>query len=217
MAEPGGAAGHNGGAAEGGAAAEVAAPERLRIGPFFEAFLLARKETERTAIDLDELAALTFFTRLRLHDGTTEAAAAKLCKWWRGADAVMNHFAVDGTLRRHDPAALEGADASGLEAHAPPPTAEWEVVGSWSFIPAPVGLPDGKYMRTTNQQSRRNAVYQVQRLPNWGWLLVSANFVKASAPFPRQRSGVPGAIDGDAELLTLDEHDLLLDAEDNGV
>ena len=47
-----------GGAAEPGGAAEVAAPGRLRIGPFFEAFLLARKEAERTemkAIDLKKL------------------------------------------------------------------------------------------------------------------------------------------------------------------
>ena len=214
-----GVAAAGGGAAEPGGAAEVAAPERLRIGPFFEAFLLARKEAERTAIAADELAGLTFFTRRRLHSGNTEAALAKLCKWWSGSDAVnMNHFGSDGKCRMHEPAALENADGSAQGARPVPPTAEWSVIGSWSFIPAPAGMPDSAtYIRTIHEQSRWNVVYQVRRQPDWVWQLVSANVVKASSRFPQQRSGQHGAIDEDPELFTLDEHCLMLDAEGNGV
>ena len=172
------------------------------------------KEPERTAISRDELDVLTFFTRRRLHEGTTEAALAECGDpYWAGRSvAVLNQFAADGTFRRCQ-LQLESSEGAAPETRTPPPTAEWAAVGSWSIVPAPVGMPDNAIYIRVHGQSRMIVVYQVRRLPNWAWQLVSPDFVKESCPFP-PRQDVAAA---DPELLTLDEHDLMLDAEDNGV
>eukprot|EP01045_Picozoa_sp_COSAG04_P002791 COSAG04_NODE_106_length_25980_cov_446.060160_11_plen_281_part_00 len=168
---------------------------RPQIGQYFNAFVLARMEAERTDLAADELCSLTFWVRHLRLPGRDEANLQTSCPWWRGEEPPMECFDVDGTVRRHQPRPSQPFA---------PPREQWASVGSWRFVPTPAGFPHDpmrRYICTVGLDRRTlfpTTFYQVRRDARWGWLLVTAHAIKACFRPPVRHSSGRDAIEVEA-------------------
>ena len=139
----------------------------LRIGAFFECFLLGLTEAERTEISFQELTSLTFHVRAKGSAGTI-AERERLCDWWQNRCPRRSVYGADGRMRT-----LTHEDGV------------WRETGSvpWAFAPAPVGSGDGTFIHTVDEHGVHH-LWQMRRLACWAWLLVTAHVLKCSIPFP---------------------------------
>jgi len=163
----------------------------LRIGVYFEAFMLGIREPSRNVATAQELAEVEFHVRLKATAGPPDELATH-CPWWRGEPARRNRFG-EATLR------VLTQNSAGT----------WEETRTcpWEFVPAPPGC-EGQHVRTTSSRGAHH-LWKVRRHENWGWLLVATGAFKSSFGFPGRHEAENGVISP--------QHVFLSSAEERGM
>ena len=139
----------------------------LRIGVYFEAFMLGIREPSRAIAEVEDMDGLEFHVRLKETAGTPEELK-QFCPWWRGEPARRNRFAASTMV------VLEHDAGRWLEMRSCP----------WEFVPAPPGC-EGQHVSTTHPSTGARVVWKVRRHPNWGWLMISTAAIKSLFVFAR--------------------------------
>ena len=159
----------------------------LRIGVYFEAFMVGIREPSRAVAEVEDMDGLQFHVRLKETAGTPEELK-QFCPWWRGEPARRNRFAADTMV------VLEHDAGRWLEMRSCP----------WEFVPAPPGC-EGQHVSTTHPSTGARVVWKVRRHPNWGWLMISKVAVKSSFAFARPDETPPQGCVISAEQISLSE------------
>jgi len=148
----------------------------LRIGVYFEAFMIGIREPSRAVAEVEDLDGLEFHVRLKEAACRPLERLLKLCAWWRGEPARRNRFGA-GTM-----AVLAHDAGTWQELHTCP----------WEFVPAPPGC-EGQHVRTRHPNGNYH-LWKVRRHENWGWLLVGMGGFKSSFGFPGRFEAPDGVI-----------------------